>query len=72
MQKALEIAGTRPEKIITDGLWQYQSAIKKVRGWEWHTYKKKHVVNSGIGKNVIIERLNREVKRRMLCCIIEA
>ncbi|HIH12879.1 TPA: DDE-type integrase/transposase/recombinase [Candidatus Woesearchaeota archaeon] len=65
MQKALEIAGTRPEKIITDGLWQYQSAIKKVRGWEWHTYKKKHVVNSGIGKNVIIERLNREVKRRI-------
>lgn len=65
MQKALDVAGTRPEKIITDGLWQYQAAIKKVMGWEWHAYRKKHVVDSGIGKNALIERLNREIKRRV-------
>jgi transposase-like protein/DNA-directed RNA polymerase subunit RPC12/RpoP len=64
-RKALDIAGTRPSKITTDGLYQYQSAIKKVMGWEWHEYKKRHIIDSGIGKNAIIERLNREIKRRL-------
>ena len=64
-QKAMEIAQIRPEKIITDGLYQYAAAIKKVMGWKWNVYRKKHVIDSGIGKNALIERLNREIKRRI-------
>lgn len=56
--------GIKPEKIITDGLWQYPVAIKKVIGWRWNIQKKKHIIDSGIGKNAFIERLNREIKRR--------
>jgi len=65
LKEALQVAGERPEKIITDGLWQYQAAIKKVMGWHWRTYKRKHIIDSGIGKNALIERLNREIKRRV-------
>ena len=65
MKKALDVAGTRPEKIITDGLYQYAAAIKKVMGWKWNIYREKHVIDSGIGKNALIERLNREIKRRI-------
>ena len=65
MQDALNVSGTRPEKIITDGLYQYAAAIKKVMGWQHYTYKKKHIIDSGIGKNWFIERLNREIKRRV-------
>jgi transposase-like protein/DNA-directed RNA polymerase subunit RPC12/RpoP len=57
--------GVRPKKIITDGLWQYPVAIYKVMGWSWREHKKRHIIDSGIGKNAIIERLNREIKRRM-------
>ena len=65
MQDALNVAGTRPESITTDGLYQYAAAIKKVMGWKWNVYKEKHIVDSGIGKNWFIERLNREIKRRV-------
>jgi len=65
LQKALHVAGVRPEKIISDGLKQYAAAIKKVVGWNWREQKVRHIVDSGIGKNAIIERLNREVKRRL-------
>lgn len=65
LKKALKIAGSQPEKITTDGLFQYCAAIKKVIGWHWREQKKRHVIDSGIGKNAIIERLNREVKRRI-------
>jgi putative transposase len=65
LKKALQVARARPEKITTDGLYQYASAIKKVIGWNWREQKKRHVIDSGIGKNAIIERLNREVKRRI-------
>jgi transposase-like protein len=34
-------------------------------GWSWREHKKRHIIDSGIGKNAIIERLNREIKRRM-------
>ena len=64
-QEARKNAGKRPEKIITDGLYQYAAAIKKVMGWHWKVYRKKHIIDSGIGKNAIIERLNREIKRRI-------
>ena len=64
MQKALHVAGSRPERIITDGLYQYSAAIYKVMGWHWREHEKRHIVDSGIGKNWFIERLNREVKRR--------
>lgn len=64
-QDALKIAGVRPEKIITDGLYQYAAAIKKVMGWKWNVYREKHIIDSGIGKNALIERLNREIKRRV-------
>lgn len=62
---ALQVAGARPEKIITDGLWQYSAAIKKAIGWNYREQKKRHIIDSGIGKNALIERLNREVKRRI-------
>jgi transposase-like protein len=65
MQDALLVAGCRPEKIITDGLYQYAAAIYKAMGWHWREHKKRHVIDSGIGKNWFIERLNREVKRRV-------
>lgn len=65
LKKALETAGTRPEKITTDGLYQYAAAIKKVMGWHWREYKKRHIIDSGIGKNAVLERLNREIKRRI-------
>ena len=65
LQKALLTAGCRPEEIITDGLYQYAAAIKKVMGWNWRVQKEKHIIDSGIGKNALIERLNREIKRRM-------
>ncbi len=53
------------EKIITGGLYQYAAAIKKVVGWNWRIQKQKHIIDSGIGKNWFIERLNREIKRRI-------
>ena len=65
LQKALEVAGIKPAKIITDGLKQYCYAIKKVIGWNWKVQKEKHIVSSGIGRNWYIERLNREIKRRI-------
>jgi len=65
LQKAIgQSKGVRPEKIITDRLWQYPVAIKKVIGWRWNIQKKKHIVDSGIGKNAPIEEVNREIKRR--------
>ncbi len=64
LQKAKQTAGI-PAKIITDGLYQYGAAIKKVFHWRHHERKRRHIVDSGIGKNALIERLNREVKRRI-------
>jgi len=65
LQKAMkQTQGIRPKKIVTDGLWQYPVAIKKVIGWNWREQKKRHVIDSGIGKNWFIERLNKEIKRR--------
>ena len=61
----LQSQGVRPKKIITDGLWQYPVAIYKVMGWSWREQRKRHVISSGIGKNAFIERLNREIKRRV-------
>ena len=65
LKTALEVAGVRPLEIVTDGLFQYAAAIKKVMGWHWRVYRKRHTVDSGIGKNALIERLNREIKRRI-------
>jgi len=65
MKDALSVASTRPKQIITDGLYQYPAAIKKAMGWHWREYKKRHIVDSGIGKNWFIKRLNREIKRRI-------
>ena len=62
---ALRVTKVRPKSIMTDGLKQYIKAIKKVMGWHWRTYKEKHRVESGVGPNAIIERVNREVKRRL-------
>lgn len=64
-QKAKKaVNGKRPEKIITDGLWQYNVAIKKVIGWHWMEQKRKYIIDSGIGKNSFVERVNKEIKRR--------
>tara|TARA_Y100000310_G_scaffold134471_1_gene133412 strand:+ start:238 stop:1041 length:804 start_codon:yes stop_codon:yes gene_type:complete len=66
LQKAMQVTkGVRPELIITDGLYQYPPAIKKVIGWNWREQKKRHLVDSGIGKNALIERVNKEIKRRV-------
>lgn len=65
LQKAKQVAGGKPEEIITDGLWQYQAAIKKVMGWHWREYRRRHTIHSGIGKNAFVERVNKEVKRRI-------
>ena len=63
--KARKRTGGRPSKIITDGLWQYQAAIKKAIGWNWRVQKKCHIIDSGVGKNAHIERVNKEIKRRI-------
>lgn len=65
MDEAYRIAGARPETVTTDGLWQYPAAIYKAVGWHWKEHGKRHIVDSGIGKNAIIERVNREIKRRL-------
>lgn len=63
--EALRVSGVRPKRIITDGLKQYSYAIKKVIMWKWREQKEKHIVSSGVGKNAYIERLNKEIKRRI-------
>ncbi len=60
LRKAKEAAGMRPQEVVTDGLYDYRSAIKKVLGYRYV----KHTVDSGVGKNAVLERLNREIKRR--------
>jgi transposase-like protein/predicted RNA-binding Zn-ribbon protein involved in translation (DUF1610 family) len=66
LRKAMKQSkGVRPERIITDGLWQYRAAIRRVIGWNWRVQKKRHVIDSGFGKNGILERVNREIKRRV-------
>lgn len=49
-QEARRIAQIRPVEIITDGLYQYAAAIKKTMGWHWRVYRKRHIIDSGIGK----------------------
>lgn len=56
--------GRRPKLIITDGLWQYPHAIYKTMRWSWREQRKRHLVDSGVGKNALIERVNKEIKRR--------
>ncbi len=65
IRTTLDNAGQRPLKIITDGLFQYAAAIKKIMGWKWNIYRERHIVDSGIGKNAIIEEVNREIKTRI-------
>lgn len=66
LRKALRhTKGVRPQKIITDGLWQYPVAIHKTMGWRWPEQKRRHIIDSGIGLNAVIERVNREIKRRV-------
>jgi|TARA_Y100000310_G_C20638236_1_gene792410 transposase-like protein len=65
MQQALQVAGTRPEKIITDGLWQYPVGIYKAMGWSKKEHRKRHIQDSGVGLNAPIERVNKEIKRRL-------
>ena len=65
LRAAMRVSGVRPKMIITDGLEQYNYAIKKEIGWNYKEQRKKHVVSSGIGRNWFIERLNKEVKRRV-------
>jgi transposase-like protein len=65
LRAAMQTAGVRPKQIITDGLCQYVYAIKKEIGWNYKEQKTRHIVSSGIGRNWFIERLNREIKRRI-------
>ena len=54
MRAAMQIAGVRPKRIITDGLEQYKRAIKKEVGWNYKEQRKRHIVSSGIGRNWFI------------------
>ena len=56
--------GRRPSLIVTDGLWQYPIAIYKTMGWSKKEHKMRHLVDSGVGKNALVERVNKEIKRR--------
>ena len=62
MYKTKEKAG-RPLTIVTDGLWEYIRAIRKT--WGWRNNPHYRVVGAAFGPNSVIERLNREIKRRM-------
>tara|TARA_Y100000310_G_scaffold340344_1_gene435777 strand:+ start:849 stop:1622 length:774 start_codon:yes stop_codon:yes gene_type:complete len=62
MLEAKEKAGI-PNLIITDGLAAYIKAIKKVFGWRNKVHHR--AKSAAFGPNSIIERLNREVKRRV-------
>jgi transposase-like protein len=64
LSDALHIATIVPKRIITDGLHAYKKAIYKVMKWNYREHKKRHVIDSGVGQNWFIERLNREIKRR--------
>ena len=65
LRAAMDVAGIRPKRVITDGLCSYEYAIKKEIGWNCREQKKRHIISSGIGRNWFIERLNREIKRRI-------
>ena len=62
---AMRVVQVQPKQVITDGLLQYVYAIKKEIGWNYKEQKKRHIVSSGIGRNWFIERLNKEIKRRV-------
>ena len=64
LDEAKKRVGRRPEKVISDGLWQYNVAVYKTMGWHWTEHKKRYLADSGIGKNAVIERVNKEIKRR--------
>jgi putative transposase len=61
LRGAKENAGMRPRELITDGLWEYRYAARKVFGSRYV----RHAVSSGFGENAPIERVNEEVKRRV-------
>jgi len=61
MLEAKKKAGT-PKKIITDGLFEYIKAIRKTFGWRAKVHSRH--VRGAFGPNSLIERLNREIKRR--------
>ena len=65
LNDAKKVAGGNPNTIITDGLFQYDAAIKKEMFWRKHERRRKHIKDSGVGKNSPVERVNREVKRRI-------
>ena len=56
LRKALaKTNGIKPEKIVKDGLYQYDASIKKIIGWNWRIQKVCHIKDSGIGKNAILK-----------------
>tara|TARA_Y100000310_G_scaffold167875_1_gene167855 strand:+ start:207 stop:980 length:774 start_codon:yes stop_codon:yes gene_type:complete len=62
MKEAKEGYG-KPDMIITDGLLEYIRAIRKVFGWRQKVHYRK--IKAAFGPNSILERLNREIKRRI-------
>lgn len=59
--KAKKKAGI-PTVITTDGLWDYIRAIRKLFWKDTIHYR---VIGAAFGPNSVLERLNREVKRRI-------
>ena len=53
----------RPEEVFTDKLPAYKRVIKKEFGWRQNPHEE--TKNAAFGPNSRIERLNREVKRRI-------
>lgn len=52
-----------PDKITTDGLLEYIKAIRKTFGWRKKVHDR-HIA-AAFGPNSVIERLNKEIKRRV-------
>lgn len=57
LEKAIENAGGEPTTIISDGYMGYASIFKQ--------YPATHIIDSAFGLNALIERLNREIKKRL-------
>lgn len=61
LQKAMKTADGPPAVVVSDGYRGYASVINKALG----RYKIMHIIESAFGLNALIERVNREIKKRL-------
>lgn len=57
LQKAIENVGGQPSTIISDAYAGYATTFKH--------YNATHIIDSAFGLNALIERINREIKKRL-------